>query len=559
MTTPDWAVALYGNAPGAIKTAPPDVELGGNSSGIPNSRKPGELDAYTAVAVAGCLADLDTMRSAPWYEGANWDYNSHRVACRLREIANATWNEYSLADAEADFMAHAPHNSAWDGRAAKWRSATKTVGHKPARQPSKLEMETPPVSLLTTGSEIQPSGDGGPLINPIIDWTELFTGEDVEEEWILPPLLPARRMVALYSAPKAGKSLLMLEIAVGIASGREVLGVTPEPRRVLYIDFENDPRGDVRSRLDAMEVGPDQLGNLCYLSFPSMAKFDTPAGGADMLRHVEHYNCDVVVIDTVSRAVMGEENDNDTWLNFYKRTGLLLKQAGVACIRLDHSGKDQEKGMRGGSAKYGDVDAVWRLTSIGEDTIRLQCTDHRMPVPTDDMVLERQEYPLKHISRGDSWQARISAQANATVAIMDKLDIPFEYGARKAGAILREAGHKVNNKALCEAIAARKLRLDVPLNLQDDKSDTAPSDRIVLGDPGAPAAHPGAGGLTAPGAGVLVEDPAEQSTKRRGAPPATDPDAAVACCSCGRTTTAGVASRNQGNCSKCWSEINGGI
>jgi hypothetical protein len=59
-----------------------------------------------------------------------------------------------------------------------------------------------------------------------------------------------------------------------------------------------------------------------------------------------------VVIDTVSRAIDGEENSNDTWLN----------QLGIAMIRLDHSGKDETKGMRGGSAKSGDVDAVWLST-----------------------------------------------------------------------------------------------------------------------------------------------------------------------------------------------------
>ena len=562
VTTPDWAVALYGNAPGAVKPAPrPEAE--------PRVIAPGELDAYTAAAIAGCLADLDAMRAAPWHEGANWDHNSHAIACRLREIANATWNEYTLADAEADFMAHAPYNSAWDGRAAKWRSATKTVGHKPARQPSKLELETPPVSLLTTGGEIQPGADGGPLINPIIDWTELFNSEEVEEEWILPPLLPARRMIALYSAPKAGKSLLMLEIAAGIASGREVIGHRCEPRRVLYVDFENDPRGDVRARLDAMEIGPADLTNLCYLSYPSMAKFDTAAGGGDLLRHVEHYDCDVVVIDTVSRAVMGEENDNDTWLSFYKHTGLALKQAGVACIRLDHSGKDQEKGMRGGSAKYGDVDAVWRLTGVGDETIRLQCTDHRMPIPADDIVLERQEYPLKHISRGDSWQARISAQANATVELLDKLDIPVDMGERKAGAKLRAAGHKVRNGPLREAIAARRLRLDVPLNLRGKRSDLTPSATTDQLAPGASGAQVGASSTGIPTCAQNQTPPLKggvgwaqvpQSEKGAGAQviQGQDPDAAVACGSCGRTTTAAVASRNQGNCSKCWSEINGG-
>ena len=53
---------------------------------------------------------------------------------------------------------------------------------------------------------------------PCIDWHALWA-DDSEEEWIVEPLLPARRLVALYSAPKVGKSLLMLEIAVGVSRG----------------------------------------------------------------------------------------------------------------------------------------------------------------------------------------------------------------------------------------------------------------------------------------------------------------------------------------------------
>jgi hypothetical protein len=256
----------------------------------------------------------------------------------------------------------------------------------PARDPAPA---VPAVSVL--------DGPTDPLdptlaLNPLVDWHHLFNQDDDGEEWIVEPLLPARRMVALYSAPKAGKSLLMLEIAAAIARGTPVIGTTIDrPRRVLYIDFENDPRGDTRARLEAMDLGPDDLDNLAMLSYPSLAKFDTAAGAADLLRHVQAYACEVVVIDTVSRSVMGEENDNDTWLSFYRHTGLLLKQHGIACIRLDHSGKDTTKGMRGGSAKSGDVDAVWQLRAIGDNTIQLECTDNRMPIPVKYLTLTRQQ------------------------------------------------------------------------------------------------------------------------------------------------------------------------
>jgi len=178
--------------------------------------------------------------------------------------------------------------------------------------------------------------------------------------------------VSLYSAPKVGRSLLMLEFAVGISRGEAVLGYAPSRRwRVLYVDFENDPRGDVRSRLQAMGYGPGDLDHIDYLSFPTMAGLDSERGGCELLEAVSAYASEVVVIDTVSRVVDVEENSNDTWLGLYRHTGLKLKQAGVAAIRLDHSGKDEAKGTRGGSAKSGDVDAIWRLSRVTDERYRV--------------------------------------------------------------------------------------------------------------------------------------------------------------------------------------------
>lgn len=79
---------------------------------------------------------------------------------------------------------------------------------------------------------------------PVLDWHELWADES-EEEWIAEPLLPARRLISVYSAPKVGKSLLLLELAAAIARGQgQALDTTlTKARNVLYIDFENDPRG----------------------------------------------------------------------------------------------------------------------------------------------------------------------------------------------------------------------------------------------------------------------------------------------------------------------------
>jgi len=225
---------------------------------------------------------------------------------------------------------------------------------------------------------------------PVLDWHKLWADETTEE-WIIEPLLARRRLVALYSAPKVGKSLLMLEIAAAIATGREVIGTTPPaPIRTLYVDFENDPRGDIRERLQAMGYTPNDLDNLQYLSYPNLGKLDTERGARELVAAVKALKCEVVVIDTVSRSIEGDENENDTWLAFYRHTGLALKRAEIALIRLDHSGKDEKRGQRGGSAKSGDVDAVWRMSpSDTADHFDLTCEAQRFPIEHKQITLHR--------------------------------------------------------------------------------------------------------------------------------------------------------------------------
>lgn len=301
---------------------------------------------------------------------------------------------------------------------------------------------------------------------PLIDWYELWDAED-DEEWIVWPVIPARRLVALYSPPKVGKSLFMLELAAGVAAGRNVLGAALErPRRVLYLDFENDPRGDIRPRLEAMGYGPEDLEGLAYLSFPSLAALDSERGGLELLAAVTVYKAELVVIDTVSRAVSGEENENDTWLRFYRSTGLRLKQAGVACVRLDHAGKDAAKGQRGGSAKSGDVDLVWRLGFVTESLLTLVCEANRLPVPEKVVTFERRLEPQLHsfVAGRDGRRARApEIQIDALVKVMDELALPLTDGFGKASKALRNAGHKFDNDVLRAALRVRKSMGVMPL------------------------------------------------------------------------------------------------
>lgn len=330
----------------------------------------------------------------------------------------------------------------------------------PEREPATVQPFDVPAGVNPETGEVTPTDAEilSALVRknlPTLNWHELWADQS-EEEWIVEPLLPARRLVALYSAPKVGKSLLLLELCCAIATARDVLGVSIDrPRKVLYVDFENDPKADVRERLQAMGYGPDDLTNLHYLSFPTLAALDSDRGGQELMAAVHEYACEVVVVDTVSRAIAGEENENDTWLSFYRHTGLRMKQEGIALIRLDHAGKDESKGQRGGSAKSGDVDAVWRLSRISDDSYRLDCEAARMPINEKTLVLHRELGPLRHRVDAEGRSAAFRIKVDAAVRLLDQLGIPNHAGAELARPVLRGAGFKARNDVIAAAVKRR--------------------------------------------------------------------------------------------------------
>lgn len=145
-----------------------------------------------------------------------------------------------------------------------------------------------------------------------------------------------------------------------------------DPLRVLYFDRENSLR-DIVTRMIAFGAKPVELQEpFDYRRFPKFTGgLDAaPVAVAELMTIVDDSKPDIVVLDTVSRFIEGKENDSDTWLALYRRVHAPLKDRGIAGVRLDHMGKDAERGSRGSSAKSQDVDHVWEMTRTDESLTR---------------------------------------------------------------------------------------------------------------------------------------------------------------------------------------------
>jgi hypothetical protein len=286
-----------------------------------------------------------------------------------------------------------------------------------------------------------------------LDWTTFLADDQPGGEWTVEPILPAGCQVAIWARAKIGKSLLMLDVAAALATGRPLLGGPAiDQVDVIYIDMEN-PATDVRSRmLDLGYTAATDLGRLHYFHMSSLPALDTDLGGAVLAAQVDRFTVTVVIVDTTASSVAGEENSADTYRNFYRHTGRRFRSKGVGLIRLDHGGKDRNKGQRGSSAKDDDVDVVFEMTEAG-DQFALRRTRSRIPwVPTEVRFTREVEPVLRHVLA----PAALPEGALEVADELDDLAVALDATIRDALAALRAVERGRRQEVVAAALKYRR-------------------------------------------------------------------------------------------------------
>ena len=253
----------------------------------------------------------------------------------------------------------------------------------------------------------------------LIDWKKLWE-DDTAERWFVKDLLCEGRAHGCPAESGIGKSLLWAEVGAALASGRSVFGYpAQEPIRVLYLDHENTPKGDIKPRLQDMGYKPEDLDNFYYLSFPIIESLNTKLGGQSLNELLNFFQPNLVFIDTFSRFVEGDENSSKVAQDFYEHAGREMKRRNIAYLRIDHIGKDAARGARGSSAKIDDLDLIWSMSKTKEANVFiLKNHKARVPISQNEIVIERTFSPLRHTAKsGDSWTQLLALAAKHDLAV----------------------------------------------------------------------------------------------------------------------------------------------
>lgn len=148
----------------------------------------------------------------------------------------------------------------------------------------------------------------------------------------------------ISGASKAGKSFLLIQLAIALAKGSEWLGFKCKKSRVLYVNLEIDKASFfnrfavVLKRLGLKTSKEDYLytWNLRGKAKPLDKLLPT------LIRRVKSHNFDAVIIDPIYKVITGDENKATDMARFTNLFDKLCMETGAAAIYAHHHSKGDQ-------------------------------------------------------------------------------------------------------------------------------------------------------------------------------------------------------------------------
>ena len=296
--------------------------------------------------------------------------------------------------------------------------------------------------------------------------------------WLFPGILPARSVGIAYGPQEVGKTWLILDQALHLATGLEGYGQEEtEPRDVVY--FSGEGFDDlVHSRINAWcahhQHGVDRLEKFHLLeNFPNVAE------DQDVDRLIEaitkkRLQPRLIVLDTYSRVLAEaglNENDPLDVMKFVRQAEILKRGFGCTVLGIHHAGKDIERGARGSNTLIANVDFAFEISANWDvHALQLRCAkmkvgprfadQHFEAVPVGDSLVMRGITPDAYkalTAVEDQFSSRSVGSALAKLAATDAEHAVSDYSLAAALHTVKMGEPELETQATIDRVA-RKLR-----------------------------------------------------------------------------------------------------
>lgn len=181
----------------------------------------------------------------------------------------------------------------------------------------------------------------------------------------------------LLSGPsKAGKSFLMLELAIAIAEGKDWLGWPCTKGRVLYVNLELD-RASCYHRMAAVyEATGFEMKHAKDIDVWNLRGKAMPMTelAPRLIRRASKRKYSAVIIDPIYKVITGDENAADQMAKFCNQFDRVCAELGAAVIYCHHHSKG-DQGQKRASDRASGSGVFARDPDALIDMIELEVTD----------------------------------------------------------------------------------------------------------------------------------------------------------------------------------------
>lgn len=182
--------------------------------------------------------------------------------------------------------------------------------------------------------------------------------------WRIKNVLPAQGLAIMYGRSGSGKTFLLLDLLLAIATSDEWFGHSINKASVCYVCLEG--ASGVHQRLAAWEKASGR-------SLPKSFKIITDPLDLMQTAHIHElansikgadFGSGVIAIDTLNAATprMDENSSKDMGIAI-SNLKLLMTLTNSLVLTSHHTGKDESRGMRGHSSLHGAIDVEIYLKS----------------------------------------------------------------------------------------------------------------------------------------------------------------------------------------------------
>lgn len=223
------------------------------------------------------------------------------------------------------------------------------------------------VLYSSTPEPIEQEQPAKPIFTPI---SELIKNRK-SISWLIRDYLPLNSTCMVYGESGAGKSFLVLDMALSIAIGKQWAGQRTKQGAVFYVIGEG--QSGIKARCQAWAIHHQiSLENVPFYCTESAVLLPDKSNLLALMNGIDHWFKSIgkqpalIVFDTMARCFNGDENQAKD-ASAYIQAMDTIKQAFECCVlNVHHTGKDKTKGGRGSSAFKGAWDMEFSLSLLND-------------------------------------------------------------------------------------------------------------------------------------------------------------------------------------------------